>query len=104
MRESRISDGEFKGQSVGQDMFINKPDWLWDKHCAIAKAATGELPLGFFKENKLPSAFLMSGPGVKGKTYKDFPQISFLPLYKELRKTDNPTLGGLMFLAWASCY
>jgi hypothetical protein len=85
-------------------MFINKPDWLWDKHCAIAKAATGELPLGFFKENKLPSAFLMSGPGMKGKTYKDFPQISFLPLYKELRKTDNPTLDGLMFLAWASCY
>jgi hypothetical protein len=83
----------------------------------------------------------MSGPGVKGKTYKDFPQISFfpreasvrpeiaaseddwpflflprrelpmtyiwpiflimfvgfLPLYKELRKTDDPTLDGLMF-------
>lgn len=121
--------------------FINKPDWLWDKHCAIAKAATGEFPLGFYKENKLPSAFLMSGPGVKGKTYKDFPQLSFfpreasvrsdiafseddwpflflprrelpmtyvwpiflimfvgfLPLYKELRKTDDPTLDGLMF-------
>lgn len=121
--------------------FINKPDWLWDKHCAIAKAATGEFPLGFYKENKLPSAFLISGPGVKGKTYKDFPKISFfpreasvrseiaaseddwpflflprrelpmtyvwpiflimfvgfLPLYKELKKTDDPILDGLMF-------
>jgi len=121
--------------------FINKPDWLWDKHCAIAKAATGELPLGFYKENKLPSAFLLSGPGVKGKTYKDFPKISFfprdasvrsditpseddwpflflprrelpmtyvwpifliifvgfLPLYKEIRKTDDAAIDSLMF-------
>jgi hypothetical protein len=52
--------------------FICKPDWLWQKHCAIEKAATGELPLGFYKDNFLPSAFLISGPGVKGKTQKDF--------------------------------
>ncbi len=78
--------------------FINKPDWLWDKHCAIHKAATGEFPLGFYKNNLLPSAFLISGPGVKGKTNKDYPQITYSPKDPSVRPDITPSEDDWPFL------
>ncbi|MBU6452652.1 MAG: hypothetical protein KGS72_12775 [Cyanobacteria bacterium REEB67] len=58
--------------------FTDKPDWLWQKHCIIEEEATGALPVGFWKKLELPSACLLSGPGTKGKSAKDY-KLTFTP-------------------------
>ncbi len=58
--------------------FICKPEWLWDKHCAIEKAATGEFPLGFYKEQHLSLGLPHVRTGIEGQNKQGL-QTYFCP-------------------------
>ncbi len=52
--------------------FVAIPDWLWDRHTkSIAKIFPDNVPIGFYKGDKLPTGFVICGPGINGKAAKD---------------------------------
>ncbi len=51
--------------------FIAVPDWLWNRHYELVKTSPEETAIGFYNGGELPSGFIVSGPGVRGKTSKD---------------------------------
>jgi SAM-dependent methyltransferase len=59
-------------QGIMCTRFVAIPGWLWERHYDLIRQSCADKPIGFEKVDELTYGFIVSGPGIKGRTAKDF--------------------------------